>query len=292
MALKFLDVEGLQTLITNIKTALGQKQSKLTSASPLSVAVGGTGKSSISQGKVLVGGVNNTYNEVTVDTTGANTIVKRDSSGNISGPFSGEITGNAATATKLATARSINGTNFDGSANITTTKWGTSREVTISSSDGTGKGSSVNVDGSGKVELKLPSTIKASITGNVTGNLTGNVTGNITGDVTGNVTGNAGTATTATKLGSSTVGSASQPIYLSSGTATAGSTYAGGTAVTLNGTSKAASTASFYAPTGGGTAGQYLRSNGTGAPTWRASVYIRTSGYPDNPVVGDICIHY
>jgi hypothetical protein len=48
----------------------------------------------------------------------------------------------------------------------------------------------------------------------------------------------------------------------------AGSTYAGGTAVTLNGTSKSAKTASFYAPTGAGTSGQLLKSSGSGAPTW------------------------
>lgn len=48
----------------------------------------------------------------------------------------------------------------------------------------------------------------------------------------------------------------------------ANSTYAGGTAVTLNGTSKAASTASFYAPTSAGTSGYVLKSNGSGAPTW------------------------
>ena len=35
----------------------------------------------------------------------------------------------------------------------------------------------------------------------------------------------------------------------------ANSTYAGGTAVTLNGSSKASSTASFYAPTSAGTSG-------------------------------------
>lgn len=75
-------------------------------------------------------------------------------------------------------------------------------------------------------------------------------------------------ATTATKLGSSTVGSSTKPIYLSSGTATEGSTYAGGTAVTLNGSSKSASTASFYAPTTAGTSGQLLESSGSSAPTW------------------------
>ena len=45
--------------------------------------------------------------------------------------FSGKLIGNSDTATKLATARSINGTNFDGSANITTANWGTARNITI-----------------------------------------------------------------------------------------------------------------------------------------------------------------
>lgn len=77
-----------------------------------------------------------------------------------------------------------------------------------------------------------------------------------------------GNASSASKLGSSTLGSTTKPIYLSSGTATECSTYAGGTAVTLNGTSKAATTASFYAPTAAGTDGFILESNGSGAPTW------------------------
>lgn len=70
---------------------------------------------------------------------------------------------------------------------------------------------------------------------------------------------------------SDAVGSATTPIYVNSnGAALACSTYAGGTAVTLNGTSKAASTASFYAPTGAGTSGYILKSNGSGAPSWAA----------------------
>ena len=64
-----------------------------------------------------------------------------------------------------------------------------------------------------------------------------------------------------------TVGSSTQPVYLSNGLLTPSDTYAGGTAVTLNGTSKAKSTASFYAPTSTGTSGQFLKSSG-GAPTW------------------------
>jgi hypothetical protein len=43
------------------------------------------------------------------------------------------------------------------------------------------------------------------------------------------------------------------------------STYAGGTAVTLNGTSKASSTASFYAPTASGTVSEVLLSGGASA---------------------------
>lgn len=39
------------------------------------------------------------------------------------------ITGNAGTATKLQTARTINGTNFDGTANVTTANWGTARNL-------------------------------------------------------------------------------------------------------------------------------------------------------------------
>lgn len=60
----------------------------------------------------------------------------------------------------------------------------------------------------------------------------------------------------------STVGTATQPVYLFCGILTQCSAYAGGTALTLNGTSQAASTASIYAPTTNGTAGQIVVSAG------------------------------
>lgn len=41
------------------------------------------------------------------------------------------VSGNAGTATTLQTARSINGTSFNGSADITTANWGTARTMTI-----------------------------------------------------------------------------------------------------------------------------------------------------------------
>lgn len=65
-----------------------------------------------------------------------------------SGTWGISVTGNAATATKLATARSINGTNFDGTANITTANWGTTRTVTVGNT-------SKSVNGSGNVSWSL-----------------------------------------------------------------------------------------------------------------------------------------
>lgn len=68
------------------------------------------------------------------------------------------------------------------------------------------------------------------------------------------------------------VGSATKPVYISkSGVATAGSTYAGGTKVTLNATDKGATTASFYAPTSAGSVYQILVSTG-GAPQWNTTI--------------------
>lgn len=58
------------------------------------------------------------------------------------------ITGNAATATTLQTARNINGTSFNGSGNITTAVWGNARNLTI------GNTAKV-VDGSGNVSWTL-----------------------------------------------------------------------------------------------------------------------------------------
>ena len=60
-----------------------------------------------------------------------------------------KTTDNVASATKLATARQINGTNFDGTANITTSKWGTARTLSLTGAV-TG---SVSIDGSGNVSL-------------------------------------------------------------------------------------------------------------------------------------------
>lgn len=55
--------------------------------------------------------------------------------------FVGALNGNATTATTLATARTINGTSFNGSANITTANWGTARTITVGSTSKSVNGS-------------------------------------------------------------------------------------------------------------------------------------------------------
>ena len=87
------------------------------------------------------------------------------------------LSGNASTATTLKNARTINGTSFNGSANITTANWGTARTITVGN---TGK----SVNGSGNISWSLSEigAAEASHThsylplsgGTLTGNLTFN----------------------------------------------------------------------------------------------------------------------
>lgn len=77
----------------------------------------------------------------------------------------GNLTGNADTATKLETSHTINGTSFDGSADITTETWGTARTITIADADNTNSATGVSVDGSADVTFNLPETIKATLDG-------------------------------------------------------------------------------------------------------------------------------
>ena len=81
-------------------------------------------------------------------------------------PLQVNTSGNAGSSTKLQNARTINGTAFDGTANIITANWGTARNITIANSDGTNAGTAVSVNGSGNAALRLPSVIKAALTGN------------------------------------------------------------------------------------------------------------------------------
>ena len=81
-----------------------------------------------------------------------NTLVRRDGSGNFSaGTITAALTGNSSTATTLQNSRTINGTSFNGSTNITTNSWGYSRNLAFTGF-ATGNG---NVDGSGNVSIEL-----------------------------------------------------------------------------------------------------------------------------------------
>jgi len=130
--------------------------------------------------------------------------------GDVTGNVTGDVTGNADTATTLATARTIAGNSFDGSANIT-----------IAAQD------------LSDVDQNLATTDSvtfAGVTAPLTGDVTGNVTGDLTGDVTGNVTGNL----------TGTVQTASQPNITSVGTLSSltisGDLTVNGTTTTINST--------------------------------------------------------
>jgi hypothetical protein len=122
--------------------------------------------------------------------------------------ISGGITGNAGTATKLATARTINGVSFDGSANITVNA---SNSITFKN-DGTGGATGTAFNGSAAKTISY-NTIGApkadgtgasgtwdiSISGNAaTATTSGACSGNAaTATTSGACSGNAATATTA-----------------------------------------------------------------------------------------------
>lgn len=99
-----------------------------------------------------------------VNATNSNTpstVVKRDGSGDFSaGTITAALTGNASTATALATARLFTVTDNDG----------TNSQAAASS-----------FDGSANYTIKLPATIKASITGNCSGSAGSVAVGGITG---------------------------------------------------------------------------------------------------------------
>lgn len=81
----------------------------------------------------------------TIDANGTTNVKSSVTATNFIGP----LQGNALTASTLQTARTINGTSFNGSADITTNSWGTARTFALTSAV-TG---SVSVDGSGNISL-------------------------------------------------------------------------------------------------------------------------------------------
>ena len=81
---------------------------------------------------------------ILIDTDNYNYYVPKLDGTGATGTWGISISGNATTATKLATSVNINGTSFNGASDITTSKWGTSRSITIGNT-------AKSVDGSGNV---------------------------------------------------------------------------------------------------------------------------------------------
>ena len=78
-------------------------------------------------------------------------IVEDSTNGDVSFADGSPTVHHSETADKLSTARTINGTSFDGSANITTAKWGTARTLNaVGAVSGT-----VFIDGSSDIDLTL-----------------------------------------------------------------------------------------------------------------------------------------
>lgn len=91
-----------------------------------------------------------------------------------------------------------------------------------------------------------------------------------------------------TKVGTSTKGSSTKPIYLSSGTPTECSRTI--PSITLNGSSN--TSPSFYAPTSAGTNGYLSKSNGSGAPSWASHGSYSGSGLTSHAGVADYVKEY
>lgn len=240
MGIKLLDGDGLQYIFSKIKSALANKQDKLTL--PLSVANGGTGNNSgTSSSATTTEDTTNTLYVVGV-TSNATTTLKRDTSvtvkgntitgnlvgsvtGNVSGS-SGSTTGNAATATKLKDGRALkvslasndNSTAFDGSADVTNI--GVSGTLKIVNG-GTGATDLANVTvGAATKATKLSNTSKIGDTDKpVYFGSDGKPTAisSTVGGVKTPVYLSSGTITAC----SDTVGSATNPVYFSGGTVTA-----------------------------------------------------------------------
>jgi hypothetical protein len=112
--------------VTGIVTAATQDASTSTKG----IASFDSGDFSVSSGSVTIksGGVDNSQLANSAVTVGSTSISLGSSSTSLTGLtsvtsdlFTGPLTGTASSATKLATARTINGASFDGTANITIT---------------------------------------------------------------------------------------------------------------------------------------------------------------------------
>jgi hypothetical protein len=208
---------------------------------------------------ITIGGV--TLAETISDTVGAmvssntetNITVTYEDSDNtldfVIGTLNQDTTGLAATATALATARTIGGTSFDGTANIAVATATEGTNVTVSANNSTDETVYPTfVDGATGtqgIETDTGLTYNPSTGMLTTTGVTSTFTGNITGNVTGNTSGTAATVTTAAQSNITSLGTLTaltvDNLGINGNTITANSgalnlTPAAGSAIVLDGT--------------------------------------------------------
>ena len=111
------------------------------------------------------------------------------------GNLTGDVTGNADTASQLETARTIGGVSFNGSANIDLPGVNTSGNQDTSGNAATAT-LATNAQGlTGTPNVTVNAVTSAHINNSGVTTSTGGFVGDVTGDVTGDLTGNADTAT-------------------------------------------------------------------------------------------------
>jgi hypothetical protein len=225
-------------------TSLGTISTGTWSGTTIALNKGGTGATNAADARTNLGLVIGTNVQAPL-TAGVDYLSPNGSAANLTSfpTLNQNTTGNAATATKLATARNINGVAFDGSGDITITSDADAGTLTGTTLKSTVTGSSLTSVGT-LANLTVTNPISGSITGNAaTATLAGNIS--------------ATTNTTLTSLSNlATVGTITNGVW--SGTAVA--VEKGGTGLTAAGTS-----------------GQVLTSTGSGTLTWTGTHYIGES---------------
>ena len=153
------ELDGNSATTTKLKTARSINNTTFDGSADIITNRWGVDRS------ISISDSNNTHTGAAVTVNGSNNVVLKLLK--LPATISAELSGNATTATTLQTTRTINGTNFNGSANITTAYWGTARNISIADSSGSNTGTAISVNGSGNVTLRLPGTINANLVGNV-----------------------------------------------------------------------------------------------------------------------------